>query len=82
MSPGTSERGMMNPSSEIAEQRRSIRYACVLEARVPRVGSRIFEPVLLVKVANISTGGIGLHSTEKLEAGSILTLKIYKRERK
>ncbi len=71
----------MNHLQEVAEQRRAIRYACVLEASVPRVGSRIFEPVLLAKVANISTGGIGLHCSEKIEAGSILTLKLYKRER-
>lgn len=71
----------MNQQPALAEQRHSFRCACVLEASVPRTGSRVFEPVLLVKVVNISTCGLGLHCSEKLDEDSVITIKLYSRGR-
>jgi hypothetical protein len=60
-----------------AEQRQHVRLACKL--RAARTGEQIetFKPAPLVRVVNISQGGIALHLREPFEVGNFLTVRLY-----
>lgn len=60
----------------VPEQRRSTRIARLLNASVG-TATRAIRPALLVKVTDISTNGIGIHSPEKFDVETVLTIKLY-----
>ena len=64
------------PSITTADQRQSIRYACILDATCEGK-TRHFGIGWVARVVNISTGGLGMHLGEKFAAGTILTVVIH-----
>lgn len=59
-----------------AEQRKSVRYSCILEASFEGVGQIVYRPPLLARVMNISAGGFGVHAGVQFAAGTLLTVEL------
>lgn len=64
-------------SNSPAEQRRSPRVACVLDAEYVSGEKTVFNPAWPIRVLNISKHGIALHTGEQLEVGTVVTLKVF-----
>jgi hypothetical protein len=64
-------------STPPVEKRRSVRYACVLEATLAGGETTRFWPGWPARVLDISQHGVGMHVGEECAEGTILSVKLY-----
>jgi hypothetical protein len=65
------------------ERRRAVRYAFILTAIDVSGQKTAFVPAITpgwpIRITNISSHGIGLHAGDRLDEGTLLTIKFYGR---
>jgi hypothetical protein len=67
------------PLKTAADQRRSIRYACILDATCEGQTKHLGMG-WVARVVNISTGGLAMHMGERFPMGTILTVALHGQE--
>lgn len=65
----------------MVERRRHQRISCILEATLESGEKVRFLPMKLARVTNISRNGLSMHSAERFEVGTRLTMRLRSGER-